>query len=90
MDLYLSIRRLVFGAGVETLFGPKAFEFESETDLEETFYAFECGFELAASPVPHALQPVFCQAREGLLKWLADGSQRDGFQESTAGQLLAK
>ena len=35
--------------------------------LERDFFAFEAGFELAASPVPHALQPRFLAARRRLL-----------------------
>jgi hypothetical protein len=35
--------------------------------LRQAFFAFEAGFELAASPVPHALQPSFLAARRRLL-----------------------
>lgn len=35
--------------------------------LRQDFFAFEAGFELAASPVPHLLQPRFLAARRRLL-----------------------
>lgn len=38
--------------------------------LQDAFFAFEAGFELAASPVPHLLQPRFLAARRTLLRAL--------------------
>ena len=38
--------------------------------LQDAFFAFEAGFELAASPVPHLLQPRFLAARRALLRAL--------------------
>jgi len=35
--------------------------------LQDTFFVFEEGFELAASPLPHILQPRFLAARRRLL-----------------------
>jgi hypothetical protein len=41
--------------------------------LQRDFFAFEAGFELAASPVPHILQPGFLAARRRLLAALRCG-----------------
>jgi hypothetical protein len=62
VDLYVAVRRLVFGGGVETLFGPRVFQASeigagsgitshgrhkwSEKELEEAFHEFEAGFEV--------------------------------------------
>ncbi|KXZ53780.1 hypothetical protein GPECTOR_6g698 [Gonium pectorale] len=56
--------------------------------LARTFYAFEEGFELAASPVPHAFQPEFVRSRAQLLRLLGAADRRGWFKDTPAGQLL--
>ncbi|KAG2423055.1 hypothetical protein HXX76_015571 [Chlamydomonas incerta] len=58
--------------------------------LARDFFAFEDGFELAASPVPHAFQPEFTAARRRLLAALAAADGRGLFGGTPAGQLLER
>ncbi|KAL4421354.1 hypothetical protein ABPG75_010645 [Micractinium tetrahymenae] len=56
--------------------------------LQEDFFAFEEGFELAASPVPHLLQPRFLAACRRLVAALRESFQAGHFKGTVAGGLI--
>ncbi|GLC34215.1 hypothetical protein PLESTB_001610000 [Pleodorina starrii] len=56
--------------------------------LSRTFFTFEEGFELAASPLPHAFQTAFVEARAELLRVLGAADRKGLFRGTTAGDLL--
>ena len=58
---------MVFRPTVEALYGAAFCQAQDMARLQQAFFSFESGFELAASPVPHALQRAFCAARSHLL-----------------------
>eukprot|EP00884_Botryococcus_braunii_P002519 jgi/Botrbrau1/12268/Bobra.0323s0008.1 len=66
-DLMEVIWEVLFGSAVSTLFGEPFMQRVGEETLRRHFHTFESGFELAASPLPHFLQPQFCRARTALL-----------------------
>lgn len=68
VDLMSCIKQILFPAAVESLFGAAFLHHHGSKRLQKAFFAFEAGFELAASPVPHFLQPSFCQGRRALLE----------------------
>ncbi len=67
-DLMCSIKDILFSAAVQSVFGAAFLHCHGAAQLQKAFFAFEEGFELAASPVPHVFQPSFCKARETLLQ----------------------
>ena len=62
------VKRLMFAAALDTLFGPHFGQLHGAAALQRAFHNFDDGFELAASPVPHALQLRFTRARRALLE----------------------
>ncbi|CAL5225964.1 g8766 [Coccomyxa viridis] len=79
VGLLETIKNLVFEPTVKMLYGGAFVAAQDMVRLQQAFFDFEAGFELAASPVPHTLQRSFCSARTHLLTV---------FRESfTAGQL---
>ncbi|EFN50765.1 hypothetical protein CHLNCDRAFT_142513 [Chlorella variabilis] len=56
--------------------------------LQQTFFVFEAGFELAASPVPHLLQPRFLAARRRLLAALRESHRAGHLEGTVAGRLV--
>ncbi|KAG1666305.1 hypothetical protein FOA52_004786 [Chlamydomonas sp. UWO 241] len=91
VELYGAVRTLVFQSAIESLFGPQlaASVPGGAPALQERFFEFEGGFEVGATPLPHALQPSFSSSRADLLKWLGAAHQSDGFGDTTAGRLVA-
>ena len=67
-DLMSCIKKILFPAALESLFGSTFLRHHGSEHLQKAFFAFEEGFELAASPVPHFLQPPFCKGRRALLE----------------------
>ena len=67
VDLLATLRDLLFYPTVAVLFGEPFCDRHGPARLQQALFAFEAGFELAASPVPHCLQPGFCRARRTLL-----------------------
>ena len=67
-DLMCSIKDILFPAAVQSIFGAAFLQCHGTAELQKAFFAFEEGFELAASPVPHLLQPSFSKARQTLLQ----------------------
>ncbi|KAJ9527737.1 hypothetical protein QJQ45_000431 [Haematococcus lacustris] len=100
VELYSAVRRLVFLASVEVLFGAPFMDSlawdssgglaEGPLALEAAFFSFEAGFELAASPVPHMFQPGFIQARSQLLAWLRAAHSHNLFCGTPVGELVDK
>ena len=68
VDLMSCIKQILFPAALESIFGAAFLQHHSSKRLQTAFFAFEEGFELAASPVPHFLQPTFSQGRRALLE----------------------
>ena len=62
------IKKILFPAALESIFGAAFLRHHGSERLQKAFFAFEEGFELAASPVPHFLQPSFCKGRQALLE----------------------
>ncbi|PRW32663.1 24-hydroxycholesterol 7-alpha-hydroxylase [Chlorella sorokiniana] len=56
--------------------------------LQDAFFAFEGGFEMAASPLPHLLQPRFLAARRTLLAALRESHRAGHFEGTVAGTLI--
>lgn len=68
VDLLELIKDMVFQPTVELLYGAAFVAGQEDmARLQQAFFDFEAGFELAASPVPHVLQCNFCAARRYLL-----------------------
>lgn len=67
LELFGAVKDTLFDASVQTLFGAPFVNHHGCAPLQKAFYEFEEGFEMAASPVPHFLQPTFCKARTTLL-----------------------
>ena len=61
-------KAVLFPAAVETLFGPAFLQEHGADSLADAYFAFDGGFELAASPVPQWVQPRWCRARSTLLR----------------------
>lgn len=62
------VKDLVYAPTVEVLYGKASLAANDILTLQQAFFEFEAGFELAASPVPHILQRKFCAARRHLLQ----------------------
>ena len=69
-DLMQCIKDILFPAAMESIFGAAFLQHHSTARLQQAFFKFEEGFELAASPMPHLLQPSFCQGKRTLLEAL--------------------
>ena len=67
VGLLETVKDLVFGPTVGVLYGAAFVTAQDMARLQQAFFDFEAGFELAASPVPHLLQRSFCSARRHLL-----------------------
>lgn len=67
VDLVGALEALLWEAAVPALFGQRFWARSGGPALRPAFAAFEAGFELATSPLPHALQPGFRAARRTLL-----------------------
>ena len=70
VELVGALEELLWEAAVPALLGARFCARAGGAALRPAFAAFEAGFELAASPLPHALQPCFRAARRALLKAL--------------------
>lgn len=70
IDLFESIKRVVFSAGVESLFGSAFVLRHGIENLQKQFSYLDEGFELAASPMPQFLQRKFVRARHYLTQAL--------------------
>ena len=68
VELLQGVKDLLFRPTVAALFGKAFCARHGAAALQAAFFAFEAGFELAASPLPHFLQPGFCAARRTLLR----------------------
>ncbi|GAX85351.1 hypothetical protein CEUSTIGMA_g12768.t1 [Chlamydomonas eustigma] len=90
VELFSAVRSLVFRSAVAVLFGDSLLSIPDggAEELEHTFFAFEEGFELAASPIPHMFQPGFCTSRQKLLTWLEAACKDPAFRETTCGKLV--
>ena len=64
------VKDILFPSALESIFGAEFLHHHGAAKLQTAFFAFEEGFELAASPAPHVLQPTFCRARKTLLEAL--------------------
>ncbi|KAA6426780.1 MAG: cytochrome P450, partial [Trebouxia sp. A1-2] len=87
-DLMCSIKDILFQAAVESVFGSAFLQWHGTAQLQKAFFAFEKGFELAASPVPHFFQPSFCKARQTLLQAFRVSWAAGHFGDTVVGQLL--
>lgn len=67
-DLMTVVKDILFPSAVESLFGHSFLQHHTTAHLQQAFFAFEAGFELAASPVPHLVQRSFSKARRQLLQ----------------------
>ena len=72
--LLVLVKDTVFRPTVEVLYGAAFCQAQDMARLQQAFFSFESGFELAASPVPHALQRAFCAARSHLLTSFRQGN----------------
>jgi len=88
MELTEAVAKLVFSASVESLFGAAFLQRHGEGYLYQAFFEFEQCFELAASPIPHFLQPKFKKARRKLLKAITKSYLCGDFAKSTIGDLI--
>lgn len=82
------IKDILFPAAVESIFGAAFLQHHSVARLQQAFFKFEEGFELAASPLPHFLQPSFCQAKRALLEAFRISWTEGHFEDTVVGQLL--
>lgn len=62
------IKKILFPVALKSVFGAAFLDSHGSEPIQKAFFAFEEGFELAASPLPHFLQPSFCQGRQALLE----------------------
>jgi len=76
VELVGALEAALWDAAVPALFGPRFWARAGGGALRPAFAAFEAGFELAASPLPHALQHGFCAARRRLLTALRRAAPR--------------
>ncbi|KAK9812805.1 hypothetical protein WJX72_004122 [[Myrmecia] bisecta] len=90
IELMAAIKRMLFGAAVTAIFGRPFLEAHGQQRLQDAFFAFEGGFELAASPVPHFLQPGFCRARRTLLDAFRASLKAGHFAHTVAGKLMER
>lgn len=67
VDLLETVKTSLFHTVCRLLFGPAFVAAHGSKALRAAFFDFEEAFELAASPLPHLLQPKFCRARRTLL-----------------------
>jgi 24-hydroxycholesterol 7alpha-hydroxylase len=88
LELSEAVAKLVFSASVEALFGAVFLQRHGEGYLYQAFFEFEECFELAASPIPHFLQPKFKKARRKLLEAITKSNLSGDFANSTIGDLI--
>ncbi|KAL3148124.1 hypothetical protein ABBQ38_014405 [Trebouxia sp. C0009 RCD-2024] len=88
VDLMCCIKQILFPAALESIFGAAFLQHHGSRPLQIAFFAFEEGFELAASPVPHFLQPSFCQGRRALLEAFRISWAEGHFEGTVVGHLL--
>ncbi|KAL4517297.1 hypothetical protein Ndes2526B_g00518 [Nannochloris sp. 'desiccata'] len=88
LELSEAIAKLVFSASVEALFGAAFLQRHGAGYLYPAFFEFEQCFELAASPIPHFLQPKFRIAREKLLKAITKSYLSGDFAGFMIGDLI--
>lgn len=87
-DLMSCIKKILFPAALESIFGAAFLRHHGSERLQKAFFAFEEGFELAASPVPHFLQPSFCKGRQALLEAFRISWTEGHFAGTVVGSLL--
>ena len=66
VELFDSIKCVIFPAAVESLFGSRFVARHGIGNLQNAFFELDEGFELAASPIPHIFHPRFVHARRYL------------------------
>lgn len=88
-DLYELVKGMVFQAAAECLFGRAFIARHGCAALQEAFFEFESGFEMAASPVPHLFQPRFVKSRRTLVTSLRESFEKGDFEGTVVGQLFA-
>lgn len=88
IDLYDYVKRMVFAAATECLFGAPFVARHGIEMLQSNFFEFEAGFELAASPVPHILQPRFVRSRAALVAAFRASYAAGDFEGTVVGQLV--
>ncbi|KAL3140850.1 hypothetical protein ABBQ32_005388 [Trebouxia sp. C0010 RCD-2024] len=88
VDLMSCIKQILFPAALDSIFGAAFLQHHGSQPLQKAFFAFEEGFELAASPVPHFLQPSFCQGRRALLEAFRISWAEGHFEGTVVGRLL--
>ncbi|CAG9461208.1 unnamed protein product [Pedinophyceae sp. YPF-701] len=86
-DLVELCHGLAFEAGVRAVFGDAMFE-ATRPRLRECFETFEDQFELAASPLPHALLRNWSASRKELLCMLEEGYSKGWMEGSMAARLV--
>ena len=70
IELMGTVNGVLTPAAIQMLFGRPFLERHRQAAVLQAFATFESGFELAASPVPHWLQPGWKRARSWLLSAL--------------------
>jgi cytochrome P450 len=70
VDLFEAVKAFLFPVAVESLFGAAFVHRHGASALQDAFFALDEGFEMAASPIPHILQPSFCKAKRYLIEAL--------------------
>ena len=88
VDLFSAVSSLVFRSGVDALFGTRFLGRHGPHAVQEAFLTFESGFERAASPMPHALQPAFCTSKKWLLHAMRVSHAAGDFRDAPIGPLL--
>jgi hypothetical protein len=88
VELYSSVKTVLFSAAVTCLFGPAFVHRHGAPTLQAAFTILDDGFELAASPVPHWLQPKFTAARHRLLGMLHHSFEAGDFRGTVVESLI--
>ncbi|KAK9866545.1 hypothetical protein WJX84_008214 [Apatococcus fuscideae] len=88
VDLMETVSQVLTPAAIRMLFGAAFLERHGTQAVLRAFATFESGFELAASPVPHWLQPGWRRARAWLLSALRQSLACGDLEGQVVGQLL--
>eukprot|EP00891_Asterochloris_glomerata_P009301 jgi/Astpho2/9301/Aster-x0850 len=88
VDLLHLVKTVLFPAAMETLFGPAFLREHGADSLADAYFAFDGGFELAASPVPQWVQPRWCWARYTLLQAFRTSLRKGQLAGTVGGDLL--